>query len=135
MKNSSTTTDISKYLEEWYKLQQQLKQVKEDEMELRKYIFETLFPNPVVGVNTANIGHGYELRATVKLNYTVDKAALISASDTFDGADIDPVKLIKYKPELSLTEYNKLTNEQRRLFDYCLVTKPGSPTMEIVKAK
>ncbi len=125
--------DIKPFLTEWYALQKQLKQVKEDEMELRKFIFQALFPDPQVGVNTYGLGDGYFVKATHKLNRSIDMAALNAGRDTFDAEDIDLDKLIKYTPDLSMTEYNKLTDEQKKVFDFCLVIKEGSPSLEIVK--
>ena len=127
--------DIKPYVTEWYELQAQLKQVKEDEMELRKFIFTALFPDPQVGVNTYGLGDGYFLKATHKLNRKIDIAALQSGKDTFESEDIDIEKLIKYTPDLSMIEYNKLDEEQKKIFDFCLVTTPATPSLEIVKGK
>jgi hypothetical protein len=44
-------------------------------------------------------------------------------------------KLVKWKPEVAITEYRKLTEEERNRFDQCLVIKPGSPSLEIVIPK
>lgn len=42
-------------------------------------------------------------------------------------------RLVRRKPELSVSEYKKhLSPEARALFDQCVTTTPGTPTIEIV---
>ena len=45
---------------------------------------------------------------------------------------ISPEQLVKWKPELVLKAYRNLTNEQKEVFNECLVIKDGSPSLEIV---
>lgn len=130
-----TDIDIKPFLTEWYKLSTQLRELKEEEMEMRKFIFKALFPHPRIGVNTYGLGDGYFLRATQDMNRKIDMAAFRSGRDTFEGEGISVDTIVKYKPELSLTVYNKLTEEQKAVFDFCLVSTPASPSFEIVKGK
>jgi hypothetical protein len=44
-------------------------------------------------------------------------------------------ELVKWKPEVSITEYRKLTDNERAYFDQCLIIKDGSPQLEVVIPK
>lgn len=109
--------------------------LKVDELNLRKSIFKILFPNPREGVNTYPIDNMYAVKGEYKMSRKIDIAALNSGRDTFEAEDIDASKLVKYKPELSMTEYNKLTDKQKHIFDFCLVATEAAPSMEIVEIK
>jgi hypothetical protein len=47
-------------------------------------------------------------------------------------AGINVAALVKWKPELVLKNYRELTDEQKLIFNDCLVIKDGSPALEIV---
>jgi len=51
--------------------------------------------------------------------------------DNLHGLELDFTKLIVWKPELKLSEYRKLSEAQRQVFDRVLVVKPGSPQVDI----
>lgn len=86
---------------------------KNEEMELRKYIVARAFPNKQEGINTVELGAGYELKATIKFNYnladndTVEKTLEKIAAIGNQGAFIAD-RLINWKPSFLLTEYRKL---------------------------
>lgn len=123
-----------KDMEEWYRLQQQLAEIKGKEMALRLRIFKHHFPNPKEGTNTVplNDGTGCELKGVHKINRSVEKAALVVLAPKFEEAKIAVGDLIEYKPELKIAEYRTLTEEQRELFDQALIVKDGTPDVKIV---
>lgn len=122
-------------LVEWYQLKQQLAEVKEREMELRKKIFASFFPEPIEGTNKSPLSDGYVLKATHSIDRKVDDATFqnIKAELLNRGIAVDSV--VKYKPELSISAYRLLTEEQVKFFDQCLIIKPGSPQLDVVKPK
>lgn len=127
-------------LERWYKMQEELSELKTAESLLRKRIFAHYFPNPKEGTNDFALGDGY----VVKGGRVVNRKVLESEVEAYkerakqEGSNLPKfnfAKLIKYKPELVKSEYNKLTDEQRHAFDQVLEIKDGSPTLDVVKPK
>lgn len=97
-------------------LKADLEKAKATEMELRKYIVKRAFPNPTEGVNTIELGNGYQLKAGVKYNYKLadndtverglEKIVRIGNSGAF-VAD----RLISWTPNFLLTEYRALQEQ------------------------
>lgn len=139
-------------LAEWYKTKQQLDAIKAKEGLLRSRIFKFYFPTPKEGTNKCELkdGTGAEIKGTSVINRNVDPAALdaltraqTEAREAFKANPATPPNipflplqdLIKWKPEVAITEYRKLTDEEQLYFDQCLIIKPGSPQLEIVIPK
>lgn len=122
-------------LEQWYALKDQLKTLSEKEMSLRKEIAEGYFPNPIEGTNTVDIGGGYALKGQFKYNRKVDTPILLNLKEKFLANKIRVDALVEFKPSLVLKEYRQLTEEERTLFDGCLIITPASPTIEITAPK
>lgn len=130
-KKTITQADV----EEWYRLQDELRKVKTKEMLLRKKIFEAVFPEPKEGTNSVELGDGYVLKGKHVINRTIDEGSLQAMSKELQEAGINTDELIEWKPSLKTREYRKLTAEQIHLFDQVLIVKDGSPGLEIVQAK
>lgn len=124
-------TDIAK----WYELTKQLETIKQAEMDLRKKIFAALFKDPKEGVNKVPLTEGWMLTADHKINRKVDEALLTTMAPQFREAGINPDLLVRWKPDLAVTEYRKLTETEMKLFDQVLTITPGTPQMEIVLPK
>lgn len=129
--NKVTQADLSA----WYEMSQQLKTLRAKEMLLRKKIFDNAFPEPKEGTNNFELADGYMLKGKYELNRDIDQGALDALKDTLREKGINPDVLVKYKPSLSIREYRQLTEEEHKLFDQCLIVKPGSPSLEIVLPK
>lgn len=131
--NEVTSTDLA----EWYKMQQKLAKLKSAEALLRNKIFKGLFLAPTEGTNKhqLNDGTGAVLKATHVINRSVDEGALDALKEELRNKKIKTADLIRYKPELVISEYRKLTDEEQKLFDRVLIVKPGTPQMEIVIPK
>lgn len=126
--NHVTQADLA----EWYKMTQDLRNLKAKESLLRKKIFGSAFPDPKEGTNNYDLPDGYVLKGQHVLNRDIDIGALDALKPKLREEGMNPDNLVKYKPELKKAEYNKLTEEQKKLFDQCLIIKPGSPSLEIV---
>ena len=97
----------------WQSKKDALAKAKDDEMDLRKYIVGRAFPDKQEGMNTIELGNGYELKATVKFNYnladnnivekTLDKIAKIGNQGAFIAE-----RLVSWTPSFKLTEYRDL---------------------------
>jgi hypothetical protein len=122
-------------LNNWYTLNEQLAQIKEQEMELRKKIFGSYFPTPVEGTNIAELSAGYIIKGKRVISRTVDAENLVTMRPMLTQEGIAVDSLIKYKPELILPAYRALSEEQRLKFDNVLTIKDVSPALEIMKPK
>lgn len=124
----------------WFKMQEELSKLKVAESLLRKRIFAHYFTNPTEGVNNHPLDDGYVLKGGHVINRKVVEADLeaLQAAMKAEGANLPKLpinKLVKWKPELVKSEYNKLSDEDKLVFDRALEIKPGSPTLDIVKPK
>jgi len=126
-----TQADINR----WYELQEQLAIVKDAEMTLRKKIFAFYFQAPKEGTNTFPLSDGWVMKGGYKIDRKVDEAVLLALGPELRDAGVVTTDLVRYKPELSTTEYRKLTEAQLAVFNQALVIKPGSPSLEIVKPR
>lgn len=122
-------------MNEWYETQKQLEALKQKEMELRKKIFGYYFKHPEEGVNTAPLSHGWVLKGTQPINRKVLPEILQAKQAEMRKHGIPLDTLVKWKPEISVSEYKKLSPEHRKEFDSVLEIKPGSPALEIVLPK
>lgn len=129
--NEVTQADLSA----WYEMNQQLKKLKAQEILLRKKIFGAAFPTPEEGTNNYELADGYVLKGKHTIQRDIDQGAFDAIKDKLRESKVNPDLLVQYKPGLVLREYRKLTEEERLLFDQCLIIKPGSPALEIVLPK
>lgn len=135
-------------LSKWYLLKKQLAEVKTAESLMRSRIAKFFFPTPDEGTNTHPLKDG--TGANLKMVHTIDRKvdegeleALREAmskaeddpKDNLHGLELDFTKLIVWKPELKLSEYRKLSEAQRAVFDRVLVVKPGMPQLDITIPK
>jgi hypothetical protein len=135
---------------EWQEAKRLLTVAQEAEMDLRKQVVNFASdPNKLKGTERIELGNGYEMKLVKKLNFgfvkkddgKVNKAAIDAALDRIERTG--PVgaylagELVKWTPDLSLTEYNKLDkdDEIRKIIDEVIVTTPGAPTLEIIPPK
>jgi len=111
----------------------------ERDKELRTMIYSLAFDGLDDGSqHSTPLGNGYILKGkrpvAYKLSGDVDGALEKIAAIGNEGSFIAD-RLVKWKPELSLTEYKALTDEQRKMIDPCVTTTPGLPTIEVVEPK
>ncbi len=127
-----------------FKMQEELAAMKGAEAMLRKRVFAHYFPNPTEGSKDnkvpLNDGTGAVLQADHKVNRKVDESELEKLKEAIktEGSNLPKLpftKLIKWKPEVSITEYRKLSEEDQQVFDRCLVVTPGMPEVKIVIPK
>lgn len=119
-------------LHRWYELNTQLAQLREEEMNLRKAIFDTYFQEAKEGVNNHTLPDGFVLKGKRVVNRTIDKGALNASIEGFRVMGILVDEVVDWKPSLKVSAYRKLTLEQQKVFDTVLVVKDGIPGLEIV---
>ena len=135
---------------EWQKKKEAIETAKAEELDLRKYIVKREFPQPNEGMNTKELGNGYQLKAAVKYNYnlsdndTVEQTLeKISAMGPSGSAIAD--RLISWKPDFLLTEYRQLVEDKDKgsqfahtalnIINEMLTITEGAPTLEIKEPK
>lgn len=123
--------------------------LKEEELELRKYIVNRAFPEKKEGMNVLPLGNGYELKAKIAFNYkladndtverTLDKIAAVGNSGPFVAE-----RLVSWSASFLLTEYRNLVaaadhsqeaQEILSLIGEMLTVNEAAPTLEIKAPK
>lgn len=125
--NPVTMTDLMS----WYTMQDDLKKLKAMEMLLRKKIFKFYFPNPTEGTNNFALPDDYMLKGVHSIDRQIDEAALVANAEAYKERNIAVADLVRYKPDLVKSAYNKLTEEEKKFFDLALIIKEGSPALTI----
>jgi hypothetical protein len=135
-------------LAQWFKAKRDLAALRVNEMLLRKLIFSHYFPSPKEGTNTVTLPDAYQLKGTHVINRKLVEESMqaltyrpqigadpqggaIFGPSKLEEAGINPSQLIKWKPEISITVYRELTEEQMHLVDQMLLIEEGSPSLDI----
>lgn len=134
-------------LAKWEASKKALEVAKADEMEQRKAVVAFAFdPNKKAGTERVELANGYELKAVKKINYgfvktpdgKLDKNAVDSALRAIEAkpnGELIAERLVKWNPDLSLTEYKQLPADMKAIIDAVIVTTDGAPSLEIVPPK
>lgn len=131
-------------IKSWNEAKLTLEAAKKLEMELRSKVIESEFVNhKEKGTENVELGAGYKLKAVFKQSITfvnsnkegeVEKALTKLEKMGSEGAFIAE-RIVRWKPELSVTEYDKLDTKYRKVIDEIIVTKPATPSLELVEPK
>jgi hypothetical protein len=135
-------------LTKWDNSKKALEIAKEDEMNLRKKAVHFAFdPTKDKGTERIDLGNGWQAKAVKKINYgwlkdsdgKVNRDAIETAlgkiEATGPAGELIADRLVKWTPDLSLTEYNQLPEEFKTIIDTVIVTDEGAPTLEIIPPK
>jgi hypothetical protein len=138
--------ETDKLILDWNAATAALETAKEIEKELRKKVAETFFKamldNPQAkGTFNHNLGNGYKIKSVFTLKHTlnnennyVDQALEYIEKMSPEGKIIAE-KLVKWKPELSGTEYENLAPQYKAVIDTILITKSFMQSIEFVEPK
>ena len=118
---------------------------KDAEAALRKEVLAEAFAfDPEAlreGTEIFELGNGYNLKAVFKIsrnlnneNEAVDKVLAKIEKTGPEGVFIAE-RLVKWKPELSVSEYKKLPEKFKKLFDEVVTSKEAIPALELVVQK
>lgn len=119
-------------LNKWYKMQEELRVLKDEEAALRREIFEAAFPNAKEGTNKLELAEGWVLNATLPINRKVDLPTFQAMKEQLLEHHIKVDQIVEFKPELSVKQYRCLTEEELHLVDQFLIISEGSPQMKVV---
>uniref|UniRef100_A0AAU6W0V3 Imelysin-like domain-containing protein n=1 Tax=Pseudomonas phage Pavpe01 TaxID=3138545 RepID=A0AAU6W0V3_9VIRU len=134
--------DADTIIGEWQAATVALAKAKELESKLRTELVSVKFPNhKASGTENAELANGWKLKAVFKQNYSlkntddaVDKALSKIEKASEAGAFIAG-RLVKWKPELSVTEYKALEPKFKKIIDEVLSISDGTPSLELVEPK
>ena len=129
----------------WEAAVKALAAAKDAEAALRKEVLAEAFAfNPEAlreGTENFELGNGYKLKAVFKIsrnlnneNEAVDKVLSKIEKTGPEGVFIAE-RLVKWKPELSVSEYKKLPEKFKKLFDEVVTSKEAMPSLELVAPK
>ena len=129
----------------WEESVKALAAAKDAEAALRKEVLAEAFAfDPEAlreGTENFELGNGYKLKAVFKIsrnlnneNEAVDKVLAKIEKTGPEGVFIAE-RLVKWKPELSVTEYKKLPEKFKKLFDEVVTSKEAMPALELVAPK
>lgn len=127
---------------EWNDAVAALAKAKELESKLRTELVTRKFPSHKdSGTENAELANGWKLKAVFKQNYNlqnkddaVDKA-LSKIEKTSEAGAFIAARLVKWKPELSVTEYKALEPKLKKIIDEVLTISDGTPALELVAPK
>lgn len=116
-----------------------LASIKEREMRLRLLLVNLTFTDPTEGTNTHLFGDNRKaakLTMTQPISRKVDPAAIKQCLDELRKTRGDAVdELIRWKPDLAVTEYKALTPEEQAILAPAITSAPGTPQLKFVAAK
>jgi len=139
----------TRLLVEWEAQKAALEVAKEKEMTARKAVVDFAFdPNKTSGTERIELANGYQAKAVKKINYgfvkdaegKLNKRAIDKALERIEkiGGPVGELiaeRLVKWTPDLSLTEYKQLDEKFKKIIDEVIVTSEGAPTLEIIAPK
>ena len=129
----------------WEQAVKALAAAKDAEAALRKEVLAEAFAfDPEAlreGTENFELGNGYKLKAFFKIsrnlnneNEAVDKVLSKIEKTGPEGAFVAE-RLVKWKPELSVSEYKKLPEKFKKMIDEVVTSKEATPTLELVAPK
>ena len=129
----------------WEQAVKALAAAKDAEAALRKEVLAEAFAfDPEAlreGTENFELGNGYKLKAVFKIsrnlnneNEAVDKVLSKIEKAGAEGQFIAE-RLVKWKPELSVSEYKKLPEKFKKMIDEVVTSKEATPSLELVAPK
>lgn len=126
-------------IQQWHSTCQQLETLKALEMQLRLEVLKEYFKykqDDREGTQREELGNDYELKAVFRLNYRLDASAVPKAlykieKHNGEGKFIAE-RLIKWKPELVISEYRKLPDKYLKIINEVLTVIPGTPSLDLI---
>lgn len=140
--NEQATRDAK--ILEWQEATKELAAAKETEAALRKQVLAMCFDwdyDDREGTQNVELGNGYKLKAVFKLNRRLDNKddkvdkILTKIEKSGPEGEFIAERLVKWKPELALSEYKNLPEKFKKLIDEVLTASPGTPGLELVIPK
>jgi hypothetical protein len=146
MNTTTVTTNKDALLTQWKEASELLAKIKVTEAELRKQVVEAFSHDAKPGhsgTENIDVGWGHKLKVVHKLNYKLDNAndcekldkVLDTIEKSMEGGNIIAERLVKWKPELSVSEYKLLSPENKARIDSVLTITDGTPEVTLIPPK
>ena len=136
----------------WQAASAALENAKVAETQARAEVVKLMFDGKPAteGTNNFDLGNGYMLKIVGKVNYNLSESAkpknpamkpwatrmaLNEIEKLGNEGKFIAERLVKWSPELSLTEYRALAPQYKAIIDTALTTSDGMPSVEIVAPK
>ena len=118
-------------------LKHQLDPIVASEHRLRKDIASYAFSKESKeGTHYYDLPNDWRLKCAKALDRKVDKAVLSSVLNEYRSRfGVAPDECFEYKPQLVVSKYRKLTDEQRTLLDLALTITEKMPEVEVLPPK
>lgn len=127
------THDQHLTINEWNEFAKGISKFKALERALRDELVFELFDRAIdSGSESIELGNGYSLKATKALNYSLSGELEQVITLCAVLSDEDSKRLIRWKPELVVSEYLKSTPDVQEMFNGILTIKPAAPVLEVV---
>jgi hypothetical protein len=81
------------------------------------------------------VRYGFIQNAEGKTDKARIEKALSKIEKDGESGELIAERLVKWTPELSLTEYKQLSDKYRKIIDDVIITSEGTPTLEIKEPK
>lgn len=144
--DASITVNKDKLLSDWKEAAALLAKIKLAENEMRKQVVEAFSSEAAPGhsgTENIDIGWGHILKIVHGLNYKLDTAddsaatmkALEKIEKSMVGGSIIAERLVKWKPELSVSEYKLLSPANKAIIDKVLTITDATPQVSLVSPK
>ncbi len=138
LENAVTLADVAT----WYAAKKEIRRLTAIENLLRPKIFKNWFPTAEEGTNTSKPfdDTGYVFKGQRIIQRDFDMGAVDAFRKPLEGKNVNTFQanniniddLIRVKYELKVAEYRKLTAEELKIVDQCLVIKDGMCQLDIV---
>ena len=129
----------------WYQAKKALEAAKITEASLRSEVLRELYDfggdsDLREGTENLELGNDYKLKAVFKIsrkleNKNGETQIAVDKIAAMENGLIYAERLVKWSPELSVSEYKKLPDNIRAVIDECLTSKAATPSLEIVEPK
>lgn len=135
------TEEQKSRINDWQYAQQKARQWRETEMSLRAEVMAIAWPAyanaPTAGTVYADIANGYKIKYEQTFSYNLKDTPTLKVEQVLDN-HFEPLAadlLVRWKPELSVSNYKKLTDAEQRYFAPVLTIKPDAPKLELIAPK
>jgi len=129
----------------WIEASRNLAAAKEAELQLRQAVLNECFSfDPEAlreGTENLELGQGYKLKAGFKISRSLGsdieaiEKVLQKIEKSGPEGEFVAERLVKWKAELSVTEYKKLPEKIAKIVNELVVSKPSTPSLEFVEPK
>ena len=134
----------------WQKAKDDIEKAKSFEMEIRKLAVKATFEKPKEGMNTVELGNGYQAKAQIKFNYNLAdndtvEACLEEISKVGNEGSFIADRLVGWTPSFKLTEYRLIQEGVEKgdqsaikimnCINRMLTITEAAPTLEIKEPK